>query len=322
MNMNRSLDALNELFEELGRIFAQLEQGDLTGALLGSYPGDFAQLQTNLNRSIAQLRSTLLTLASDTNQVSTAAIQTAAAAHEVARTSEEQLATLKQIAGAIEIVSTSMTEIAQNAEVSNKLTTSAVDLVATGSERLANLLSAVQRVAESQSRVERITDTITRIADKTHVLAINAGLEAARAGEHGIGFGFVAQQIGRLAEDSAVAARDISAIITSAVENIDRSSQDADAASAAISQVVRATREVGSNVTAITRSITVQSNEIAGLSRRIEELQAGGEGSASAAEEISVTMEHLVKLAGASQAMVAKLKLIEEPEDVVAVAAD
>ena len=272
----------------------------------------------------AQFRETLLAFATDADHVSSAAVQTSAAAQQVARTSVTQMHTLTQIAKAIEAVSSSMTRIASNAEASNTLTRGVVELVSTGSERLSNLIAAVQRIAESQNRVERITDTITRIADKTHVLAINAGLEAARAGEHGIGFGFVAQQIGKLAEDAAVAARDIAAIITTAVDDIGRSAQDADAASAAIGEVVTATRKAGVNVAAITEAIAAQSDEIVDLSRRIEDLQAGGQETAAAAEEISVTMDNLVRLATANLATVGKLKLVDpkQPIGIVARAAE
>lgn len=324
MNMNRSLDALSELLGELGRTFLLLEAGDLRGVLAGAYPGDFAQLQSNVNRSIAHLRETLLAFATDADHVSSSAVQTSAAAQQVARTSATQLITLTQIAKAIEAVSSSMTQVAGNAEASNTLTRDAVELVGVGSERLSHLIAAVQRIAEGQNRVGRITETITRIADKTHVLAINAGLEAARAGEHGIGFGFVAQQIGKLAEDAAIAARDIAAIITTAVEDIGRSTQDADAASTAIGEVVRATREAGTNVAAITEAIAAQSKAIVSLSERIEDLQAGGQETAAAAEEISVTMENLVRMATANLAMVGKLKLGEQkfPVGVVTKAAE
>ena len=85
------------------------------------------------------------------------------------------------------------------------------------------------------------------------LLAINAGLEAARVGEQGRGFGFLAQEIGRLAEEAAVAAHDIAGIIGQAFKDIQRSTADAARAREAIGRITEATRDAGSTVMAIAR---------------------------------------------------------------------
>lgn len=66
---------------------------------------------------------------------------------------------------------------------------------------------------------------ISDIASQTNLLSLNASIEAARAGELGKGFGVVALEVGKLADDSSKSAAEIEEIIKELVANIAETSE-------------------------------------------------------------------------------------------------
>lgn len=89
-------------------------------------------------------------------------------------------------------------------------------------ETMESLETQIRQTEDAVSQVGNMVSLIMDIADETDLLALNASIEAAGAGEAGRGFTVVAEQVGRLAANSSIAAGDISKLTVSIKETVAR----------------------------------------------------------------------------------------------------
>ncbi|CDM70105.1 Methyl-accepting chemotaxis sensory transducer [Clostridium bornimense] len=76
-----------------------------------------------------------------------------------------------------------------------------------------SVTDAVNSVANNLIEIEKMNQAIRSITEQTNLLALNAAIEASRAGELGKGFAVVAEEIRKLAEETAISAKQIDEVI-------------------------------------------------------------------------------------------------------------
>ena len=68
-------------------------------------------------------------------------------------------------------------------------------------------------ISQRASGITSVVTTIAKVAEQTNLLSVNATIEAEKAGESGRGFRIVAQEIRRLADQNALATKDIERMV-------------------------------------------------------------------------------------------------------------
>lgn len=100
---------------------------------------------------------------------------------------------------------------------------SGLERLADASNRNNEVVEEVYKVIvtteENSRKINDASTLIANIASQTNLLALNASIEAARAGEVGRGFSVVAEEISKLADESAHSAETISAIVAELAKN-------------------------------------------------------------------------------------------------------
>ncbi|PUE36079.1 methyl-accepting chemotaxis protein [Limnohabitans sp. Jir72] len=295
-NVNRSLDILVTVLDAVSLYASALADGNLTQTIEGSFQGEFAGMKLNLNKAVHQLRNVLTQVSQATEHVNVSSKETTAAAVEVSRHAASQMATLLDVSGAIEQTASAISDIAGSADRARILAQQAVEAAQGGQSTLIAMTSAVHSIAEKNIRITQISELISSIADKTYVLALNAGLEAARAGADGGGFGLIANKISALAEDVAVATREIRSLVQEATSTVDSGVETAGEAKSAMVQIVGMSQQSDETIQSIAAAIEEQSAMMQLIKDRVVRLQTVAQTTASASEEISATMQSLTAL--------------------------
>lgn len=214
----------------------------LLGSVIGF--GLAVSLGFLMARSISKSLQTLAdALGRSSGEVSQAASEVSYNGTTLSSASTEQAAALQETVSAIEEISSMISKNSDNANHSKESAQSSLSLAKSGDELVeelireveaiqASTLSLMAAVNESNKEVKGVVDVIAQIESKTKVindivfqtklLSFNASVEAARAGESGKGFAVVAEEVGNLAAMSGASAKEISELLSSSVQMVER----------------------------------------------------------------------------------------------------
>ncbi|WII72790.1 methyl-accepting chemotaxis protein [Bdellovibrio sp. 22V] len=249
-----------------------------------------AVVLVSLSRAI---NSIIESLSSSSHQVSGASQQIATSAEQLSQATTEQASSLEETVATIEELSSMVRVNADNANQAAALSNSTSEVASRGENEIRHLVMSMSEISTDSKKIADIINVIDDIAFQTNLLALNAAVEAARAGEQGKGFAVVAEAVRALAQRSASAAKDITGLIHTSVERIERGSEQAERSGTVLSEIVTSVKKVTALNNEIAAASTEQSNGIAQISKAMNQLDQVTQVNAASSEEAAASAEEL-----------------------------
>jgi methyl-accepting chemotaxis protein len=220
-------DELNDSVLSLLQAVAQLARKDLTakvpvsenvtGAVadaLNLMTSETAKVMADVNNISADVTKASMTVQAKADAMLVAAEQER---EEVDRTAVS-LASAAQSMRSIADLAQACNTVADSAIKSTQLALNTVNSTVVGINSTRDVIreteKRIKRLGERSQEISGVVNLINVIAERTHILALNASMHAASAGEAGRGFAVVADEVQRLAENARQATQQISALVS------------------------------------------------------------------------------------------------------------
>ncbi len=275
---------------------------------------EFGQLSDNVILMNHNLRDLVRQIQSQAQQVAAASEELTASADESANASthvaeasvdvttqvQKQLRSVGDAAAVVSEISASIEEVSATVQSIVVSSDATATMAQSGSKDVSNAVNEIKNIEVASNRTGELVGklgerskeiglfvaTISGIAGQTNLLALNAAIEAARAGEQGRGFAVVAEEVRKLAEQSAEAAKQISTLINEIQRDTDEAVKGVNEAGALVKHGTDVVSNAGVTFNAIVDKVLEVSEQIRQTAQAVDQVANGSQRIVTSVEEI------------------------------------
>jgi methyl-accepting chemotaxis protein WspA len=299
------LRSLNVSLAKMMEKTSQLAAGDLSVRLeevgnneLGRLARAFNQMADSLQELVSKVHRSGIQVTSSVTEIAASIREQQATSTEQAATITEIGASTKEIAATSKVLVKNMDEVAHVADSTSALAEEGrEDLIRMETtmnqmkEATRGIASRLAVLSEKASKINAMVTTINKVADQTNLLSLNAAIEAEKAGEHGIGFGVVATEIRRLADQTAVATWDIEQMVKEMQSAVSSGVMGMEKFSEEVRHGVEQVGQVGDRLSKIVKSVQSLTPHFESVYQSMQEQSSGSEQINLALEQLSQTVQ-------------------------------
>lgn len=357
--------SISKRLSNLARFSKKVSEGDLRDKLQIQSDDEIGQVGKGFNTMIDSLRTLIGAVQTSVENVASSSEELTASAGQTSKATEHITLAIEQFSNGNESqndkVETSSDELEEMNrglqhmnESAESITASSIkstDIAGEGGQLVEKTASQMNIIDQSVKKAEnvisaleskskditQILGVINGIADQTNLLALNAAIEAARAGESGRGFSVVAEEVRKLAVQSANSAKEIENLIKEIVQDIDVSQEVfttvnrevqsglsfTEQTRVSFHNIFEMTKEISDNLQTMNQTVIQLSKgsahvseavrEIADVSREssanIQDIAASAEEQLASMEEISSSSATLSSMAEELRDLISKFKV-------------
>ncbi len=262
-DMAKAVQVFKENAMEMERMEAEAEKNKARSeedrrATMNRLADDFDKRTSSV---IMSLTSASQQMQQTAERMTDASERTSEISSAVAAAATEADANVQTVAAAAEELSASAREIAQQINtVATMANNASMEAESTSKE--------VKNLQEMAVSIGAVVGAIKEIAEQTNLLALNATIEAARAGEAGKGFAVVADEVKKLANETAQKTEEIDERVT-AIQGAINSSV------AAMDKIIRNVKSIDEATTSVTAAVEEQNAATGEIGRNVSEASSG-----------------------------------------------